>query len=680
MRNSSSLAISSTETHTASVSDFQFGGEFVWHPSPELIAQSNLTRFMHENEVGSFPELMHKSTTDIAWFWESVLRDLGIEFYQPYSRIVDLSAGKATPRWCVDSQMNIVHNMLDKYAGTPTDDKIAIRSEIESGASRTLSYRELRAEVNKMAGALRQLDLGKGDAIGVFMPMVPELVIAMLAIIKIGGIFLPLFSGFGASAIVSRLKDAEAKALFTAGGTFRRGKYCSLKPIADEAAKQIATLKHLIILKQGGNWVTEFVAAAVPGGRPEKPLPLETAAATTQATERTAAEDPMMILYTSGTTGRPKGAVHTHCGFPIKAAQDMSHGLDLHPDETLFWLTDMGWMMGPWLVFGTLVLGATMMLYDGAPDFPGPNRIWQLCEDHEVTALGISPTLVRGLRRHGDAPVKQHNLSRMRKFASTGEPWNPEPWLWLFNVVGGARLPIINYSGGTEISGGILMGNVLTPMKPCAFSGPLPGMAADVVNEKGESIRGAVGELVIREPWIGMTRGFWRDRQRYLDTYWSRWPDVWVHGDWAAVDDDGLWYILGRSDDTIKIAGKRVGPAEVESVLVTHSEVSEAAAVGVPDPLKGEALVCFCVLRDIANASADLATNLKKSVARDLGKALAPREIVFVSDIPKTRNAKVMRRIIRAAYLGQNLGDTSALENPGSIEAIRSAQARVSSA
>jgi len=527
---------------------------------------------------------------------------------------------------------------------------------------------------------LRRLGLGKGDAIGVFMPMVPEIVIAMLAIIKIGGIFLPLFSGFGASAIISRLNDAEAKALFTADGTFRRGKYCPLKPIADEAASQIATLKHLIILKQSGNWIAELVAAPVPGGKTEKDLPLETAAAVAQATERTAAEDPMMILYTSGTTGRPKGAVHTHCGFPIKAAQDMSHGLDLHPDETLFWLTDMGWMMGPWLVFGTLVLGATMMLYDGAPDFPAPNRLWQLCEDHEVTALGISPTLVRALRRHGDAPAKQHNLSRLRKFASTGEPWNPEPWLWLFNIVGGARLPIINYSGGTEISGGILMGNVLTPMKPCAFSGPLPGMAADVVDEKGESIRGAVGELVIREPWIGMTRGFWRDPQRYLDTYWARWPGVWVHGDWAAIDSDGLWYILGRSDDTIKIAGKRVGPAEVESILVTHSEVSEAAAVGVPDPLKGEALVCFCVLKDIASASADLATELKKNVARDLGKALAPRDIVFVSDIPKTRNAKVMRRIIRAAYLGENLGDTSALENPASIEAIRNAQVRASSA
>jgi acetyl-CoA synthetase len=652
------------------MSEFQFGGEFVWHPSPDLVAQSNLQRFIDKHQLGSYQELMRRSTTDIAWFWDTVLRDLGVEFYKPYQKVVDLSKGKATPRWCVGGEMNIVHNLLDKYEGTPTDGKIAIKSETEDGKSRRLTYAELRAEINKMAAALRSLGLGKGDAIGVFMPMVPEIVIAMLAIIKIGGIFLPLFSGFGASAIVSRLKDADAKALFTADGTFRRGKFCLMKPTAEEAAAQVPTLKHLIVLTKNSEWV---VAAAVAGGRTEEALPLRTAAATTK-TEKTSAEDVMMLIYTSGTTGRPKGAVHTHCGFPIKAAQDMWHGLDLHADETLFWLTDMGWMMGPWLVFGTLVLGATMMLYDGAPDFPGPDRVWKLCTDHGVTALGVSPTLIRALRKSGDEMVNRHDLTRLRKFASTGEPWNPDPWLWLFRVVGREQLPIINYSGGTEISGGILMGNVLTPMKPCAFSGPLPGMAADVVDENGKSIRGKVGELVIREPWLGMTRGFWRDQQRYLDTYWSRWPDVWVHGDWAAIDDDGLWYILGRSDDTIKIAGKRVGPAEVESILIAHAQVSEAAAVGVPDSIKGEALVCFCVLKNGENASPGVAEELKQSVARDLGKALAPREVIFVTDIPKTRNAKVMRRIVRAAYLGEKLGDTSALENPSAIDSITAAR------
>jgi acetyl-CoA synthetase len=665
------LARAGRAAQTSPVSEFQFGGEFVWHPTPEIIAQSNLQRFIEKHELGSYHGLMRRSTTDIEWFWDAVLSDLDIQFYKPYSRVVDLSHGKAWARWCVGGEMNIVHNMLDKYTGTEIDNRVAIKSETEDGTTRTLTYKTLRVQTNEMAAALRSLGLGKGDAIGVFMPMVPEIVIAMLAIIKIGGIFLPLFSGFGAAAIVSRLNDAEAKALFTADGTYRRGKFCAMKAIADEAASQVSTLKHLIVLGPAEDQQAErlpyitnswrgLINLSIPGS--QKP------------TARTSAEDPMMIIYTSGTTGRPKGAVHSHCGFPIKSAQDMWHGLDLHPDETLFWMTDMGWMMGPWEVFGTLLLGATMMLYDGAPDFPEPDRVWQLVDRHKVTALGVSPTLIRALRsRSGgsDEIVHRHDLSSLRKFASTGEPWNPDPWMWLFQNVGRGKLPIINYSGGTEISGGIVMGNVLTSMKPCAFSGPLPGMAADVVDENGKSVRGQVGELVIREPWIGMTRGFWKDRERYIDTYWSRFPDVWVHGDWAAVDSDGLWYILGRSDDTIKVGGKRVGPAEVESILVAHPEVSEAAAIGVPDSIKGEALVCFCVLKKGANGDLTLAGELKKNVGRDLGKALAPREIVFVADIPKTRNAKVMRRVVRAAYLGEKLGDTSALENPASLDEIR---------
>ena len=646
------------------MSKFQFGGQFVWHPTPEVIAQSNSQRFVNKHGLGSYDELMRRSTTDIAWFWDTVLRDLDIQFYKPYSSVLDLSEGKPWARWCIDGEMNVIHNMLDKYTGTPTDEKIAIKSETEDGTTRTLSYKELRVEVNKMAGALRSLGLGKGDAIGVFMPMVPEIVIAMLAIIKIGGVFLPLFSGFGASAIVSRLRDADATALFTAAGTYRRGKFCAMKPIADEAGSQIPTMQHLLVLNQAGEWLLENLKTSSP------PRGLN-CSFDEEPTERTSAEDPIMIIYTSGTTGKPKGAVHTHCGFPIKAAQDMWQGLDLHPDETLFWMTDMGWMMGPWEVFGVLLLGATMMLYDGAPDFPGPDRGWALVDRHKVTALGISPTLIRALRRHGDEIVHRHDLSSLRKFASTGEPWNPDPWMWLFQNVGCEKLPIINYSGGTEISGGIVMGNVLTPMKPCAFSGPLPGMAADVVDEDGKSVRGKVGELVIREPWIGMTRGFWRDRERYIDAYWSRWPDTWVHGDWAAIDEDGLWYILGRSDDTIKIAGKRVGPAEVESILVAHPQISEAAAIGVPDPIKGEALVCFCVLRKGVNGDINLAAELRGNVARDLGKALAPHDVLFVGDIPKTRNAKVMRRVVRAAYLGEKLGDTSALENPASLEEIQ---------
>jgi len=351
----------------------------------------------------------------------------------------------------------------------------------------------------------------------------------------------------------------------------------------------------------------------------------------------------------------------------------MSHGLDLQERDTLYWVTDMGWMMGPWEVFGTLILGATMLFYDGALDYPGPDRLWSMVERHGITVLGVSPTLVRALMRYGNEPVEKHDLSTLRILGSTGEPWNPEPWLWFFRTVGKGCLPIINYSGGTEVSGGIVMGNVLTPLKPCAFSGPLPGIAADVVDERGRPIRNQVGELVVRRPWIGMTRGFWKDPDRYIQTYWSRFPNVWIHGDWAAIDEDGLWYILGRSDDTIKVAGKRLGPAEIESALVGHPAVSEAAAIGVPDAIKGQALVCFCVLKPGQQPTEELREELREGVARQLGKPLKPDILRFVCDLPKTRNAKVMRRVIRAAYLGQDPGDLSALENPQSVEEVRKA-------
>ncbi|CAG0933731.1 acetyl-CoA synthetase [Thermoflexales bacterium] len=646
---------------------FAFGGEIVWRPTPELIAQSRLKQFMDQTGLATFDELLRYSTTDLEWFWNAVLKFLDIQFYQPYSNIVDLSQGIERPVWCVGGVLNIVHNCLDKRIGTPDEHKLALIYESEEGRTRTYTYGQLYREVNRCANGLRGLGLQKGDAIGLFMPMIPEIVIALLAIVKIGGIVLPLFSGYGEAAIATRLNDAEAKALFTADGFYRRGQKVQMKRIADEALRQVPTVQHLIVVDRVNN------GAPLQEGRDHWWRALIDWQSDQAYTEHTAAEDPLMIIYTSGTTGQPKGAVHTHCGFPIKAAQDMAHGLDLHADEVLYWLTDMGWMMGPWLVFGTLLLGATMVIYDGAPDYPGPNRLWSLVERHHVTALGISPTLVRALIRYGDEPIKQHNLSSLRKFASTGEPWNPDPWLWLFNTVGQGKLPIINYSGGTEISGGIVMGNVLLPLKPCAFSAPVPGMAADVVDEEGRSVRGQVGELVIRQPWIGMTRGFWRNPERYIETYWSRFPHVWVHGDWAAVDDDGLWYILGRSDDTIKVAGKRLGPAEVESILVSHPSVSEAAAIGVPDELKGQSVVGFCVLKPNTSASGELREALKELIANELGKPLKPREIKFVKDLPKTRNAKVMRRIIRAAYLGQDPGDTSSLENPQAVEEIRQA-------
>ncbi len=657
-----------TSANTGSDS-FPFGQEIVWQPNPQWVAQSNLQHFMDANGIGSYDELLDRAVKDVGWFWDAVLRDLNIEFYRKPDKIVDLSKGIQNPAWCVGGKMNIVHNCLEKWQETTVRNRAAFRFEGEDGRLVTLTYADLHQEVNRCANALKELGLQQGDAVGLYMPMIPELAIAFLAIIKLGGIILPLFSGYGPTAVATRLSDASAKMLITADGMFRRGKPIAMKIHADEALQQVPSVQKVLVVNRVGLTDLPWTEGrdiwwqdVVPGQSPQA------------ETVQTSAEDILMIIYTSGTTGRPKGAVHTHCGFPIKSAQDMFHSMDLKPEDTMYWMTDMGWMMGPWEVFGTLLIGATMVFYDGAPDYPGVNRVWEMVERHHITHLGVSPTLIRALKPHGTEPIQKHDISSLRAVGSTGSPWDPESWLWLFENVLEGRKPILNYSGGTEISGGILCGNFFKPLKPCAFSGPVPGMDADVADENGNTVRGAVGELVIRKPWIGMTRGFWKDPQRYLDTYWSRFENVWVHGDFAAVDEDGLWYILGRSDDTIKVAGKRLGPAEVESIVNAHPEVTESAAVGVPEPVKGQEVVVFCVLRPGVEPTEALRKTLMDSLIAELGKPMKPREIKFVEALPKTRNAKVMHRVIRAAYLGQDPGDVSSLENPATVDAIRNAK------
>ncbi len=647
---------------------FPFGQQVVWQPNTRWIEESNLYRFMTRHGIHDYETLYRRSINDIGWFWNEVLTDLNIEFYQPYHTIVDLREGIQFPRWCVGGKMNIVHNMLDKWLGTTVQNRAALRWEGEEGVTRIYTYADLHYEVCRCANALRSLGLGKGDAVGLYMPMVPELAIAFLAIIKIGGIVLPLFSGYGPGAISTRLVDAGAKAIFTTDRALRRGKIVPMKPNVDEALKDAPTVKHVIVVNRAGMASLHWTAGRDYWWN-------ELVATQSQKTETTLtdAEDVCMLIYTSGTTGAPKGAVHTHCGFPIKAAQDMWHAMDLKPQDTMYWMTDMGWMMGPWEVFGSLLIGATMVFYDGAPDYPNEDRLWSLIQRHNITHLGVSPSLIRTLKAYGKEPVQRYNISSLRMVGSTGSPWDPDSWLWLFNTVLEGKKPILNYSGGTEISGGILCGNFFTPLKPAAFSGPVPGMAADVVDDHGQPVRGAVGELVITKPWIGMTRGFWKNRERYRETYWNRFENVWVHGDFAAIDADGLWYILGRSDDTIKIAGKRLGPSEVEAILNAHPSVAESAAIGIPHPIKDQEVICFCVLNSSIDANEKLRTDLIQLLVTELGKALQPKEVKFVDSLPKTRNAKIMRRVIRAAYLAEDPGDLSSLEDAKTVEAIKRA-------
>ncbi|HST03813.1 MAG TPA: AMP-binding protein [Chloroflexia bacterium] len=642
--------------------------EIAWRPGPAYLSRSRLRAFMQNQDIASFGELLNRAARSPEWFWEAALHDLDINFYTLYTDIMDTSRGWAWTTWFAGAQYNYVHDALDKRAANPDEAALpAIIYESEQGIVRTLTYAQLHAEVCRFANGLRSIGVAEGDRVGLFLPFTPEVAVAMLACGKIGAVIVPIFSGYAAPSIAARLNDAGARFLITEESATRRGKPIAMREVAFEAAAASPTIEKIIVHNY-----------APPAGEHHNPRAVawdDVVAGQSDHCEtlHTSAEQLYMLIYTSGTTGKPKGAQHVHAGFPIKGAQDMAHCFDVQPGDVMFWYTDIGWMMGPWAISGALMLGATLFMYDGTPDFPDPDRIWAMIERHKITHLGISPTAIRALMTHGDEWVEKHDLTSLQFLGSTGEPWNPDPWWWYFNTVGGGRCPVINYSGGTEISGGILCCNPLLPIKPTSFNAPVPGMAADVVDEQGNPVRGAVGELALRGPWPGMTRGFWGDPARYENTYFSRVPGLWVHGDWAMIDDDGYWYILGRSDDTIKVAGKRLGPAEVESAAVSHHHVSEAAAIGVPDEIKGEVVVVFAVLRSEATPTDALREEIAQAIVGQLGKALAPKKILFVSDLPKTRNAKIMRRVIRARYLGEPLGDISSLENPTAIEEIATA-------
>ncbi|MBW3588402.1 MAG: acetate--CoA ligase [Actinobacteria bacterium] len=637
----------------------------IWEPPPAYIDDSNVKRLMDRHSIGSYEELVSRSIEEIEWYWKAVDEDLGLEWFQPYKKVLDTHQGIEWASWFLGGQINIAHNCVDRHASGSRRDKTALIWEGEDGETRSVTFGELSAEVGRLANALRSLGVHKGDAVGVYMPMTIEAVVAMFAIAKIGAIYLPIFSGFAASAVAARLDDAGAKVLISADGFWRRGQQVPMKEIADEAVHASGVSKSVIFRRLGRDvewhdkhdlWWHELVDD-------------QDAEAKTEPTD---AEDVWMVAYTSGTTGKPKGSVHVHGGFLLKIASEVAYQTDLRDDDVLYWVTDMGWIMGQWQCIGGLANGGTVVLYEGAPNYPEADRVWDICERHGVTILGISPTLVRALIPSGTGPVESHDLSKLRILASTGEPWNPEPYMWFFENVGGGSRPIINISGGTEVGACFLSCYPITSLKPATVGGPSLGMAVDIVNSSGEPVGpGEVGELICRKPWPGMTRGIWGDADRYMESYWTRFPGVWCHGDWASVDQDGFWFLHGRSDDTLNIAGKRIGPTEFESVLVSHPSVTEAAAVGVPHEVKGEAVWCFCILD--GEGSDELVSELTALVDAEIGKAFRPERIIFVNDLPRTRSAKILRRAIRAAAIGEDPGDLTSLENPQAIEAIKAA-------
>jgi acetyl-CoA synthetase len=623
-----------------------------WYPNEDFLNNSSLARLTARLGLGSYEELRRASIEDVEWFWGVVAEDVGFRWLEEPERVLDRSKGNAWPDWFPHGMTNLVLSCVDRHDPA----RLAYLWEGEEGTVRAMSFGDLSALVSAIAGGLRSRGIRAGDCVGLYLPLVPEALASLYACAKLGAVAVPMFSGFASEAVAARLRLAEAKLLVTADGFFRRGRKVDLRRAAVEAARAAPTVEHVVVVPRLGDGDWEAFLDADPVRDPE-PVP---------------SSHPFLLTFTSGTTGAPKGAVHTHAGLPLKAATEVGYHVDQRDGELFFWMTDLGWIVAPLIALGTGMLGRPMFLYDGAPDHPGPSRVAELVRRHSVAILGASPTWARSLMRRPDHGFDEPPPS-LRVLASSGEPWSEVAWRWFFDRVGGSRCPIVNLAGGTEA--GSLLGVVpLRPLKACSFNSHCLGVDADVFGPDGRPVApGELGELVVKQPWVGQTKGFWRDDRRYLSTYWNRWPEVWAHGDWSSRDADGFWYLHGRSDDTINVAGKRVGPAEVESILVRNARVADCAAIGVPDAVKGEAIWCFVVLT--GDSDIDVEEELRSLVAGQLGRAFAPERVIPIAELPRTRSAKVVRRAVRAAVTGAEVGDVSSLENPGAIDDIRRAVA-----
>ncbi len=620
--------------------------EVVWTPDAATLERANVVRLMRRHGIDDYHELVARSIEDPEWFWPAAIEDMGIAFAEPWREVVDASRGPEWATWFAGGKLSIAWNCVHRWAAERADEPAAVFRG-EDGARRELTFGEQSSQVTKLAEALVRLGVEPGDRVAIYLPMSPEVAIASHACAHIGAVQVPIFSGFAAPAVAQRLTDSEAKMAITVERSLRRGREIPMLATLEEARREAPSLEHVVLAP------FDELLADCPGEL--EPLAVDS-------------EHPYLLTYTSGTTGRPKGVLHVQGGFLVSIAREVCYQADARPGDVIHFATDMGWIMGPWTVVGGGAMGATIVYAEGAPDWPA-DRLWQLVEEERVSILGCSPTLIRALIPHGE-PVQ--DLSSLRIIVTTGEPWNPDPYRWLFDHVGGGRCPIINCSGGTEVGACFLSPTPAIPIKECSVGIPATGMAMDVVDDEGRSLvgTGEVGELVCRKPFPGMTRGFWRDEERYLDTYWRRFPGIWTHGDWATVDEDGYWFLHGRSDDTLNVAGKRIGPAELESAAVAHPAVSEAAAVGIPHDVKGEVAWVFCVLVPGREGCESLALEVKSAIALELGKAFAPERIVFVPALPKTRSAKIVRRAVRAAALGDDPGDMSSVENPEAVAEI----------
>ena len=664
------------------------GGEVVHEPSREFVESTNVWRFMRHHGIDDYEELITRTTTAIdgveasgvEWFWDELVEYLDIEFYRDYDRVRDDSEGPQFTDWYPGGTINLAHNTVDRHAAVDTErrNKVACIWEGEDGGIRELTFHELQRQANQVANYLRGRGIETGDTVGLYMPMVPEVISILYGCFKIGAVAVPIFSGFGVDATAARIEEPACSVLFTGDGFRRRGEPVTLKKTADAAADRAATDVESVVVfdRLGASNDTDGISIPMTDGRDEWWADAVESRSDTYETKELASDQESMLLYSSGTTGKPKGIVHTHAGVQMQCAKELYFGFDLKPADRFFWVSDIGWMMGPWTLVGTHTFGGTVFMYEGAPDYPEPNRFWKMIDRHGLTQFGISPTAIRALRKHGDEWVEGSDLSSLRLLGSTGEPWDPESWRWFYEHVGNGETPIINISGGTEICGCFLMPMPIQSLKPGTLGGPGLGMDIDIVDEDGDSVEEdhERGYLVARDSCPSMTKSLWSGDERYLTEYWSTWEDLWDHGDWAQRDADGFWFLHGRADDALNVAGRKIGPAEIEAATMDHIAVNQAAAVGVPDDTTGTAVVLYAVLEEDTEESDALRGEITELIEKNHGKPFRPREVVFVNEFPKTQSGKIIRRAIEATHTDEDLGNLSSIDNPDALAELENAR------
>jgi acetyl-CoA synthetase len=648
------------------------GSGIIWRPTKEYVEGSRIKGFMDAWHIRSYKELYHRSIEDITWFWPAAMDYLEVHWHRRYDTVLDLDDSKSfeKARWFIEGKLSIAYNCLDRHALDPgAANRLAFIWEAEDGTVEKWTYLQLYQTANRCANALRSLGVKKGTTVGFYMPMVPELIAAFWACMKLGAPLVPIFSGFGAKPLAVRLADANARVLLTSDAGFYKGRPIPLKGTCDEAAKDVPSLRYIVVVKRQEEgripwqedrdiWWHDLVPVQPPEFR----------------TKVLDAEDLAMVLYSSGTTGKPKGTLHRVGGVFAQVAKELGFHFDVKPDTRFYWITNIGWMMGPWQIMGVQHFGGCYLIYEGNPFYPDHKRVLDMVARHRLTHLGLSPTYSRSLKTKGDDWIKGYDLSSLKFIGSTGEPFDPETYMWVFDNIGNGRVPIINISGGTEMCGCLVSPSPLTPLKPCSVGMHGLGMAIGIADDEGRLMDVGKGHLVLLKPAPSLTRGFLGDWQRYIDTYfsWEKNPDVWYHGDYIKKDKDGQLTLHGRSDDTINVAGVRIGAGEIESALMDHEAVRESAVVGVPDKLKGSDIVCFVILNEGYDPDESLKGGIIQHVARIMGKNLRPRAVEVLPDLPRTRSMKIVRRAIRDKYMGKDPGDLASVENPEALKHIRS--------